>query len=366
MSNFDIANLALKSVCPSNEMLCDDKGMPSVMCKIPKMTWAELGLGDSTEVFPAFKVHGQEIDALYISKYQNIKNNSRGYSLPGEDPGTAITLAGAQTHSTNKGDGWHCITRLEWMAIALWCLKNGHLPKGNNNYGKDHTETLYKAIPTYYSDGKICRVATGTGPLSWSHNGEADGIWDLNGNVYEWTAGVRTVFGELQVMTSDGVTFDNACADPECVDSSTSTLWRAIDGTTGELIVPNGTGTTANSLKADWVNSKWKWITGTQTGKDGTYHRCPIESIEVDTNVCEAAILKLQALGFYKSVETSGVYQGDYVYMDINAEERSFYCGGGWYYSSHAGVFFASGCDSRSHSGTSIGFRSAFVELPTE
>nr|DAP84740.1 MAG TPA: hypothetical protein [Caudoviricetes sp.] len=33
MSNFDVANLALKAVCPSNEMLYDDKGMPSIMVK---------------------------------------------------------------------------------------------------------------------------------------------------------------------------------------------------------------------------------------------------------------------------------------------------------------------------------------------
>ena len=54
MSNFDLANLALKAVCPSNEMLYDDKGMPSIMVKIPKCTWADLGIGTSTETFPAF------------------------------------------------------------------------------------------------------------------------------------------------------------------------------------------------------------------------------------------------------------------------------------------------------------------------
>ena len=47
-SNFDLANLALQAVCPNNQLLYDDKGMPSVMVKIPRMTWAELGVGDST------------------------------------------------------------------------------------------------------------------------------------------------------------------------------------------------------------------------------------------------------------------------------------------------------------------------------
>ena len=72
MANYDLSSLALQSVCPNNEMLFDDKGLPSVMVKIPKMTLAELGIGTSTAVHPAFVVNGQEVDAIYISKYQNL------------------------------------------------------------------------------------------------------------------------------------------------------------------------------------------------------------------------------------------------------------------------------------------------------
>ena len=79
------------------------------------------------------------------------------------------------------------MTAHEWAAIALWCHKNGCEPKGNNNYGKDASESGYIAIPTYKdSGGKTCRVATGTGPVTWSHNGKMDGIFDMNGNVWEW------------------------------------------------------------------------------------------------------------------------------------------------------------------------------------
>ena len=45
---------------------------------------------------------------------------------------------------------------------------------------------------------------------------------------------------------------------------------------------------------------------------------------------------------------------------------RSFYCGGNWNNSSNAGVFCLSGYYARSLSDTSIGFRSAFVKLPTD
>ena len=76
-ANFDLSNLALKAVCPNNEILYDDKGLPSIMVKIPKMTYAELGLGDSTATHPAFIVNGIEIPEIYISKYQNIVQNGR-------------------------------------------------------------------------------------------------------------------------------------------------------------------------------------------------------------------------------------------------------------------------------------------------
>lgn len=366
MNNFDVANIALKAVCPSNEMIVDDKGMPSVMVKIPKCTWADLGIGTSTEIFPAFFVNGKEVDGFYFSKYQNTSQNSRAYSLAGQDPKCSINLDTAITYCVNKGEGWHLQTRLEWMAITLWCLKNGFLPNGNNNYGKDHSESVMKAIPTYYESGKIARVATGTGPLTWSHNNSPDGIWDMNGNVNEWVGGIRMVCGELQVISHDGETFGNDAADPDNSQSATSSLWCAIDGTTGALITPNGTGTTPNSLKLDMVNSKWKWITGTITDAQDTYRSALFTATTCDETVCEAAMNILRALGFLKldGVEDSA-YKGDYFYCNNANAERSFYCGGYWAYSSSAGLFCVYGYSGRSFSVTILGFRAAFVELPT-
>ena len=368
MSNFDVANLALQVACgASNELKYDDKNMPSVMVKIPKVTWADVGIGTSTDVFPAFKVNGQEIDAIYFSKYMNIKQNSRAYSLPGQDYANNINMNDSIAACTAKGEGWHLQTRLEWMAIALWCLKNGTLPKGNNDYGKDSSETVYQAIPmTKDGTGKTLHVAGGTGPLTWSHNRQQDGIWDLNGNGYEWVGGVRTVYGELQVLSKDGLTFGNDAADPDNSQAANSALWYAIDGTTGALITPNGSGTTTNSLKIDKVSSKLTWVTGAISMATPGQINGTLESVELDASVCDAAKHILQALGFYKPDGISaGALGGDYVYFDNSQAERTFFCGGFYYIATPAGVFVANGNYARTSSSTSISFRAAYCNLPT-
>ncbi|MBR2941855.1 MAG: SUMF1/EgtB/PvdO family nonheme iron enzyme [Clostridia bacterium] len=360
MSNFDLSALALAAVCPGNEILYDDKGMPSVMVKIPKMTFAQLGVGTSTEVHPAFIVNGREVDAIYISKYQNIVQNGRAYSLPAQDPRVNVTFDQAVEYCAAKGDGWHLMTRAEWAMIALWCKNNGFMPWGNNNYGKDTREANYKAIPTSKDGANIGRVATGTGPLKWSHDGTPAGIWDLNGNVWEWVGGLRTVYGELQVLVN------NNAADGSHSQAASGAEWMAIDGTTGEYIAPNGAGTTANSLKLDYVSNAFKWITGAVSSLSDSNRGCTFEAVSVDGSVSAAAILKLQALGLYKHDMTAGAYEDDYFYWNNGAAERCLLCGGDWNTGVGAGVFYPYGYRARSYSYGYVGFRSAFVKLPTD
>ena len=359
-ANFDLSNLALKALAPANEILYDDKGLPSIMVKIPKMSYADLGLGSSTATHPAFIVNGQEVDAIYISKYQNIVSGDRAYSLPGEDPKANINFNTAAKACTDKGAGWHLMTRAEWALLALWCKKNGTQPKGNNNYGKDTADSIYQAVPSVARDSsnRIQRVATGTGPLSWSHDGTPAGIWDLNGNVNEWVGGIRTVKGELQILAN------NNAADGANSQAADSAQWKAINASDGTLITPDGSGTTTGSIKMDWVSSHLQYDTTISDSAPGS-HNCTFESITCSANIGADAQALLQALGLFKYDSTAGAYNGDYFYFNNAENERSFYCGGYWYAGARAGVFFCYGYGDRTTAGDYLGFRSAFVELPS-
>ena len=355
-ANFDLTALAVKALAPSNEILYDDKGLPSIMVKIPKMTYAQLGLGASTATFPAFLVNGQEVDEIYISKYQNIVQNGRAYSLPGQDPKTSINFDSALKACTDKGAGWHLMTAFEWGALIAWCENNGFIPLGNNNYGKHSSESSYKAIPAagHTESQYATRIATGSGPLTWFHDQTPDGIADLCGNVWEWTGGIRTVKGELQILTN------NNAADGDNPQTAASTLWKAIKASDGTLIDPDGNGTTTGSVKMDWVSSKLTYDTSISDAAPGD-HNCNFSVITCSANIGDDAKALLVALGMLP--KTGSTISGHLCYFNNAQAERSFFRGGNCHTSSHGFASFAGG-RVRSHAYGIIGFRSAFVKLP--
>lgn len=365
MANYDLSALALGMVCPTNKLITDDKGMPSVFVQRAKQPLSALLTSGDATIHPAFMINGEEKGSICIGKFQGKSHGSRMYSLPGQDPTTSINLDTFVQYCRNKGTGHHCITAAEWGFLALLAKKNGTMPKGNNYYGKDHSEAMYQAIPTHLygpssdkPEGTTARVATGTGPLSWSDNGQIDGVWDLNGNVWEWVSGIRLVYGELQVIP-----YNNA-ALPDIDMGPSSAQWKALNakatGYSDLYIEPNGSGTTSGSVKLDYVGSHWQWDV-TITSKLDEGRGSPFANTTCGDGIGAFARLMLEALAVCPEAGDSG-YESDYFYANNGNAERSALRGGYWAYSSGAGVFYLDFGIARSRAYSGFGGRSAFYE----
>lgn len=360
-NNFDAMRMAVQAVFPTNDVLMDDKDEPSVMVYIPAFRLCDVLSTSDTSVHPAFRMNGKEIAGFYMGKYQTKHYNGRAYSLPAQDPANSQNYDQFRQQAAAKGAGWHETTNAEWAAVALWCHKNGCEPKGNNNYGKDASESGYIAIPApgVQDQNRTARVLTGTGPVTWSHNGKMDGVYDMNGNVWEWVLGLRWVNGEVQILA------DNNAADSSADLTASSAAWKAIDAADGTLVTPDGSGTTAGTLKMDWRTNKWVFATTVNADAAGN-HSCLFKDLAVDTGVGDAAKLLLQSLALLPDAELTGdkidaSYGSDYFWHDNTQAERLPFRGGSWYNGSPSGVFSLYGFV-RALTYWSIGGRCAFVK----
>lgn len=362
MADFNLTKMAVNMFCPGNVVQTDDAGLPSLLVYIPAFKNSDVLTDGDDSTHPAFIVNGQEIPGFYYSKYQNVVHNGKAYSLPAEDPQVSLPFDQARESCEAKGYGWHLSTAAEWAAIALWCKKNGFLPYGNNYYGKDKQENKYKAIPTAYTSlDKPQRVATGTGPLSWSHDGTPSGIWDMNGNIVEWQGGLRLVWGELQIFAN------NDAADPDNHQNQTSTCWKAINAADGSLVEPeNKTTDTAgktsgSTVRLDFINQSWKFTVNI-TSAESSSRGCGFHVITCDDTICDKAKGLLRSLALLpEDGATAEDYGGDYVFWTNTGFERCIYRGGGHSNGDSAGVFTLSGDNLRSAKNTQIGFRSAYI-----
>ena len=356
MSSLELAHRAL---APTNVIVKDDTGRPSVLVRIPKFRICDVLEGGSEAVHPAFIVNGEEIPEIWVSKYQNVVRDGLAYSLPDENPEADISFEQARVACEAKGDGWHLLTAAEWAAIALWCRRNGTMPYGNNDFGKDYREAVRQATPASWESlegqsrvepwqGNVAAVRTGTGPVSWTHNGEPSGIYDLAGNLAEWLGGCRLNDGELNIIA------DNDAA-AHIDQGSDSRHWRAI-AQSGELLEPGADG----SLKLDFRDGSVVLSDRILVPSDQTVGG-PFETARVDEGARVPEIVT--ALALFPSDD--GDYSQNYAYVKTLGE-RICMRGSHWNRQSRVGIFSLYFAPTRNMSAFMMGFRSAYIPQTTD
>lgn len=349
MANFDDLQGAVAQFGAGNKVIYDDIGMPSIMVGVPKMKYSDIITGGTDEVLPFWIVDGEEKNTIWVSKFQNIVENDRAYSLAMKLPRNYITFDQSVAACKKKGNGWHLNQTGIFAVLNLLSQKMGTVPHGNTNYGKDYYHAYEHGI---MPQGEANRTLTGSGEPTWYHNHDTSGIADLNGNVWEWTGGLRLVDGEIQIIP-----YGN-CMKLNCDMSAESTLWKAIkpDGT---LVEPG----TAGTLKVDRTSASDATLRiNTSITAQTTDSNDTSVVFKSTAAVSGVSIPKLLiALGLFPDSGVTG-YGNDRFWARNNGERLPIR-GSGFSNASASGPSALYLNHVRSYSSVNIGFRSAFCEL---
>lgn len=232
-SNF----MSIFNSLPNNKVLFDQYGFPSVHVFIPKFNWDSVNGFASTTVHPAFIWGNVEHAGFWVGKYQScaivvatgaIKATQTadwsvsvaghvGVSLPYQDPAVylnynaTIDLIEAKNSAVMRAAGniFHVMTNAEWSAVAIWCKQMykdalfASYCRGNNDYCRDVDNKGITGLPLNetltigssggsYGSPYYGRWRTGSGGARTAHNFDPSGIFDLNGNIWEWIIGLQS------------------------------------------------------------------------------------------------------------------------------------------------------------------------------
>lgn len=338
----------------SQTVLYTAKGQPTFMNIIKKFDMSSVVEG-LAGIHPAFIINGIEKSEIYVGTYSGTIRNGELLSLPNQAPAASSYTAYFNASRAN-GAGHHMMTNAEWAALALKAWKDGTMPQGNGYYGRNYLDATQfgRRVDGVDSQAGVTtgdpRILTGSGPVSFRHNGKYNGISDLAGNAKDMLQGVRTVLGELQVTTNN----DSASLD---LLTNESSMWRAIDARTGDLILPNGSGTTPYAVRVtDNASNKDPYtlkFNGTNVFNTQASASFPVSSQALN-------VLRKLAIWLPLDIWTENTMGRNNV--NVSSEETVMSRGGHFSEGAGANIFSFRLVDSRSLSTNILGSRPAYYK----
>ena len=309
---------------------------------------------------------------------------------PGVAPWRYITFHQARKAAANLGVGWHLITAFEWASLALWSQANGTMPHGNNRNTNPPADVTYTSEIALLDRAGNARNAgwypclCGTGPNTWAHNHQADGVFDLNGNMWEWNDGLMLMpttqndSNAVQIGTGDtaGHTLVlgtlNVTQARAPYGASTATGANSLTDTNKNLTVNEFAGmylydaAGALHLIASNTATGFTLTAGGATPTAGAYSILKYVATNVVTGMSSGnkiltlrnsdADLKPFAIPATSDATGATKYGTDGYWFDT-ASLRAAFRGGYWGNGSHAGVFALDLGYAPSYSYSSVGLR---------
>ena len=146
---------------------------------------------------------------------------------------------------------------------------------------------------------------------------------------------------------------------------ASSNEWRALNASATSyndlFVVPDGKGTTAGTVKLDWVSGHWQWGTSIADASDTSRYASFAKTTA--SGLSATAKLYLQAMAFLPEDGASDADYGNDVFWANNAAaERCAFRGGSWGGGAIGGVFALKLYSPRSGRWADIGGRLACDE----